>query len=355
MDNFSSLIFYIVIFLFSAFLLNNKTKYKKLTVYLGFAILVIVASFRYMVGTDFLTYTRSISYYGDMTWNEFFSLSLLEDFGNKLYTRLTYQIGGYKLFFGTSALITILPIYLLVKYNFQRIYIGLSFVYFLLFFYPASYNIVWQYIAAGITFYSLKYIFSGNLIKFILLILLAFLFHKSAIVFLPIYFLWNHRENKIANLSIIIPTLLIVVIMVLNYSLFIELFSTIKVFEEYGAYAIGQDRGANRDFFVYLFMFIIFFIFLKKLRKIDERNMLFLIIFLISVLIGITGFYHPQVKRIAIYYQLPSMILIGYLPMLFVKEFRFFITLSISIMAIMFFIVTYYIIGSAQIFPYRFW
>lgn len=355
MDNFTSLIFYIFIFLFSAFLLNNKSKYKKLTVFLGFAILVTVASLRYMVGTDFQTYMNIISRYGNMPWNELLSFSYSGDFGFKIFTKSIYQIGGHKLFFAVSALFTILPIYLIIKNNFQRIYTGLSFVYFLLLFYPASYNIIRQYIAAGIIFYSLKYIFSGNSKKFILLILLAFLFHKSAIVFLPVYFFWNHRENKIANLRIIIPSMVIVVIMVLNYSLVIEFFSSLQVFESYSTYSISQERGSNRDFFVYLLMLIIFFIFLKKLRKIDERNMLFFIMFFIGVVISLTGFYHPQVKRIAIYYQLPSMILIGYLPMVFVKEYRFFIMLSITVTAMMFFIVTYYVIGNAQIFPYRFW
>jgi hypothetical protein len=53
-----------------------------------------------------------------------------------------------------------------------------------------------QGIALGIVLWSLNYLLNRNLIKFSLVIVAAALFHVSALLFFPVYFLVNYKFNK---------------------------------------------------------------------------------------------------------------------------------------------------------------
>lgn len=52
-----------------------------------------------------------------------------------------------------------------------------------------AYNGLRQYIAVSICFYAMKYILNKDAKRYFLAVLIAFLFHKSALFFVPVYFL----------------------------------------------------------------------------------------------------------------------------------------------------------------------
>lgn len=51
-----------------------------------------------------------------------------------------------------------------------------------------AYNGLRQYIAVSICFYAMKYILNKDAKRYFLAVLIAFLFHKSALFFVPVYF-----------------------------------------------------------------------------------------------------------------------------------------------------------------------
>ena len=53
-----------------------------------------------------------------------------------------------------------------------------------------------QQLAIMIIFYAYKYIKNRDFFKYLLFVLIAFCFHKSAIIMLPFYFLTNNEINK---------------------------------------------------------------------------------------------------------------------------------------------------------------
>lgn len=61
-----------------------------------------------------------------------------------------------------------------------------------------------QFIAVGFCLYSLKYVVNRQGIKFLFLLLLAMLFHKSALIFAPVYFMNRKWSGKVIFLVFIV-------------------------------------------------------------------------------------------------------------------------------------------------------
>lgn len=94
--------------------------------------------------------------------------------------------GGMAGYLGLIQLATVLPFMLAVKKVYpEHLWIGMTF--YLLFIFPPSLNVMKQMIAVSIAFYGIVFILSGSLIKYFVCILIALMFHQTAIVALPIY------------------------------------------------------------------------------------------------------------------------------------------------------------------------
>lgn len=111
----------------------------------------------------------------------------------------------------------------------------------------------------------------------------------------------------------------------------------------------------NRDIIVSLVELIVALFFSRNLTKLDKRNGLFILLMVLSTIIGFTGFSQPQVKRIAYYFATPAeCILYGYLPFCTSRSSQ---TLTKAVVILFFssiFIITYYILGQSHILPYNF-
>mgnify|MGYP003427018077 CR=1 FL=1 len=352
-DNLSSLIFYIFIFITSAFFvgLNKKSYYYA---WIGVSIIVILAAFRGPVGTDYFTYMNQFERIKISNWPSVINVSNLS---NELLFLILMKITSYSsqvLFLGGAAVISLGTIYTVLNKQYVAINIGVAYLFYLLVYFPSSLNVIRQYIALSITLYSLKFVFEKNLGKYLFGVLIAFLFHKSAIVTLPIYLLWSKKNKAIITgykLGIILSIILFVV---LNYQMIINYFAAFDAFERYAVYSSVSDVGKNRDFYLRVFNFTTILALRKRLMAKDNRNGLFIVMLLISLLIGITGFWHPQVKRLSLYFELPLIILMGYIPSLFSKQYKLVVSLIIILYAIVYFVITYFILGSGNIFPYIF-
>src|SRR5690606_19464441 len=90
--------------------------------------------------------------------------------------------------FFTSALFVI-SIYLFVIKRFSNNYILSVFIYITFGFYTFLFNGLRQGIAMAVCFLALPYLINKNKLKYFLLIVIASLFHTSAWVMLPFYFL----------------------------------------------------------------------------------------------------------------------------------------------------------------------
>lgn len=156
-----------------------------------FLILLFVSSFRGDFTTDYPTYSNFFSTYRFYSFEDILKEDQLQELG---YVVLNKIIGEFTdnsiyLFIITSFMILILYFHQIAR---DSKYAWLSLLLFITVgdYYP-SFNILRQILAVAIIFSGSKYLYERNFYKYCIVILLAFLFHRSSIIMLPFYFLLN--------------------------------------------------------------------------------------------------------------------------------------------------------------------
>lgn len=146
------------------------------------------------VGSDFPTY---LNYFFEIEPSDWSFLTpgifIYPNFekGYLFLTQLIANISQTDVFFTfvMACIMTICPIIIIQKYT-KPVWMGI-FLFFALSLYTNSFSMLRQNIAMYICWFSIPYVLNRSLVKFLLIIILAFFFHRTAIVFLPIYFLYN--------------------------------------------------------------------------------------------------------------------------------------------------------------------
>lgn len=142
----------------------------------AFGLLFCFSAFRFNVGWDYLAYYNTIKYHlvtNIVSGGEYATIFLIE------LSRLT---GIVNVFFVVNSFICIYFIYkTIIKYSLDPWLSLLFFICFPLFFLN-SLSVIRFFTALTITFYAFKYIEQKKPIKYVMVILLASLFHKSALI-----------------------------------------------------------------------------------------------------------------------------------------------------------------------------
>lgn len=330
---------------------------KKYDVYgiIGLAVVIIFAAGRNRVGTDFVTYMNIFKRYAAMEWGDFFS-KVNDDILFNFINKITYSIGGRVFTWGVIAALIVIPIYSTVKKHYSDMDISCAMVVFLLLMYTTSFNVSREFIAVAIVFWGMKYVFENKFFKFALCVIIATMFHASAFVAITFWLFWSHKTDSavVGNRRVLL--IIAATIAVLGYQSIISFFSSnVSLFESYASYANDKDGGSNREFYLNLLVLFVISKLYKKFKDKDPRLEFLFSLLIVANLIGITGFSHPQVKRLAYYFSVPSQVIIfGYLPFCVEKHNKAFTTVSIYLYAIARFTLTAYILEQGHLIPYRF-
>lgn len=181
---------------------QNQNRFFMLVTWL---ILGLVSGLRWGVGTDYWQYSVNYSLYRDSSWG---NISIFDEPGIKIISKISSSIyNDYTLMFLIISLLTVFLIEKTIFENSRMITLSL-----LLFVFTGvwhgTFNIIRQYIAAAIIFSGHKYIVEKQFFKYVLICILASLFHISAIVFLLLYFI---PKKKIKNRHLVLIIIFIIV------------------------------------------------------------------------------------------------------------------------------------------------
>lgn len=198
-----TLLFYIVIEIISCFFFwmgQNLEKIKYFLQSLSFLILFLVVALRNIsVGTDYLNYINAVNRVAtntmlptDENWLGLgfreLIIILAKIFPNSVNS-IYFSIGVISLI----TFLTLLFFFLSFNNNGNEVFELYLFLCFCLYF--QLMNQFRQMFALSIVFFSYRYI-GKSFIKYALLIILATLFHGTAIIMLPMYFLYKIKINK---------------------------------------------------------------------------------------------------------------------------------------------------------------
>lgn len=154
------------------------------------AILIFVAGFRYKVGTDYWEYMNGYEYRRD-NWLQY--VKEFDEPGIDIIARLgSYIKDSFATMFFLAAFITVgLIMWTIKKYSTNFVFSIL--LYLFIGCWHGCFNGIRQFLAMSIIFAGHRFLYEKKFRKYAIVVFIAMCFHKTAIIMLPVYFLWNKK------------------------------------------------------------------------------------------------------------------------------------------------------------------
>ena len=216
------------------------------------------------------------------------------------------------------AVLEIIILYFSVKPFEKTISIAFSFFIFYMVYYNDSLNALRQMPAMLLVLFSYRYVRMRKIISFVIVIVIATLFHITAIMGLLIYPLAVLSESKLKDIFNVV----IFALMVASVFLFSEVFNLLVRLnflsaERYGHYLENEDTTGGRFVRIALFLFIFLIFTIKrkwltsKYKELQSSYMYMLFSAVLSMLLLIYS--SAYIIRIAYYFDVFMVIYIPYM------------------------------------------
>lgn len=358
-----------------SYLVNGKIL-KKIFVILGFLVPCILAGLRKeTIGTDLQVYVKPMFQLAvdSKNFQEFLNGTWIENStGGRWFTKdvemgfslLLYLIT--KIFKSFQILLLLFQVIIITL-----IYKGLAFfknkslqlnmlVYYFLF-YCITFNMIRQFLAMSIIFYSLKFLLKRKYRYYILLNILALFFHKSAIIGIIILILYGISDNnriklfflkiRIKNKIKIIILISILVLILFQLEFITNILQSLGL-EKYKSYLKGEYSFLPKQFL--LRIPFIYLIFTEYKKNKENRIYLFaLLINIIDLFLSQLGSITPNSWRIAQYFSIYNII---FYPIICDSgKYKILKKLFLISYLVFYFSYTILILGSHEVYPYLFY
>ena len=338
MTDFQSIIFYIISFSLPTFFYRSYVKHnKKPYLIASFLIPFLIGGLRYMVGTDYEMYTYMSVH------------DVKVDVGFSLLSKISNSLGGGNWIFALYSFLTLLFFYLGLN-NTNKESRTLILCIYLFMYFTSSFNIMRQMLSVSIFFYAIKFIKDKKIIKYYVFTLVAALFHASALILLPLYPFFSSKKKITRALCIVL-----MIIASITLESIIGGISSISGFEHYSMYSNYTERNFNNySFFLELIILFSIILFSNSIKRYDKFSTSLLFIYTLGVVLTFSGFFSPFIKRIALYFCIPSVVLLGEIPQaVLCPKYKFIIRIGIIIFIITKFILSTYVLRQGNLIPYN--
>lgn len=271
-----------------------------------FVILAGTAALRVEVGNDYGKYVD--------TFHEIYAGTdeayVVTEAGFNFVVKAVYTLSGYENYLLVFALFGAATAFLFLKamYDGSVDFKGSFAMFMLLGLYFRTFTTVRYYFVLAIALYSMKYVRRKEYGKFVLLIAIAALFHKSVLVVIPLYILANIRWRRwmIVCLAVLSAGVFFFQQPLLNLAL--EWYPTYK-----DTVYLSQDVGlrANASGILRcLFVFGLALVCRKDSVQVSQDNRFYLKLNLFGLLLYTCASFLPLVSRVAYYLVTPQILLV---------------------------------------------
>ena len=155
-------------------------------------VLILVSGFRYGVGTDFFSYYRWKVFDWEWVWKDIITF---DEGGFSLLAKLSRTVwDNNQSLILFSAVITI-GLYCLTIYKYSSMFTISMLLYLFMGEWQGGFNGIRQYLAAAVLFAGHRYILDKNWLKYSAVVLLAAMFHTTALVMVIPYFLLTRKPD----------------------------------------------------------------------------------------------------------------------------------------------------------------
>jgi len=242
MGQMQSVIFYLTLFSVILFLLSRKDR---ILHYIAISILIIVSIIRWDVGNDYFSYYLNIQNIRDLLYQDSITKIISDSISEPSLTLICFlfmwlpDVSIVTIAF--YATLTILLWYKVLS-NINGLFWGFFSIFFLCFFYNAC-DQIRQALAMALGLYGYRYILLGNFKKYILIAVIAFFIHYSAIILIIMYFTRLYKPNKL---------IYSIIILIMTYTFFTGLwekfFERLFLLTTYADYASGGHWTERQEF-----------------------------------------------------------------------------------------------------------
>lgn len=299
-------------------LLNDKIKIKISRVLfsgISIGILVWINSIRYGIGTDYFNYEVIFQYirggleYGS-TGYQLLSVEPLFFLINK-FSAVLFQ-NYYGLLIIVSLFIYLCFIIPIISPNSAKIGSQpLMMLIMIVLFFAPSMNIMRQMLAVALIFSATKYIFSREILKYTIVVVLATMLHSSAVLCWSFYFLYYEGRNQKKYFSLLCLSIVVVPLLINPIYDFLSNFS---IFEKYyEVYNFLETPDFNRMFIKILTKLPIIFLIvytLKNRNKYSTREKYYILLFFLEIMFIVLSMYSKWAFRLTYYCMVSEIFLI---------------------------------------------
>ena len=289
-------------FIFLGVLLISNLKSRlsrKTALILSFFILFLFCALRYDFGNDYMSYYthyQSINSGADYVFNK-----------NPGYVLLNKIAPTFQILIATISTALIIVIYRTIVNNVDKEFYGISL--FILLINPYVFLVllsaIRQSIALILFVVAINFSYKHKPIPYILLILTATLFHTSAIVLLPFYFIANERKiNKIT----IVLYLIIVAVFILDKPIFdgtIEYF--LQLFDE-DLYNYYYNQGVSNSIRATILSSLYFIYIAINIPYLSGKALMYSKLYLIGLTAALLAYNFSMMTRLQMYFDIFSII-----------------------------------------------
>lgn len=357
--NYVSIIIYtltIASAVFFAWLYEIKadTKKKKIFLFLSIIIIpVIISTFRYKVGIDFNSYKE---YYDIVVrrYTNHVSMPPQFEYGFIILNLIAYYVfnNAQGAFFLMSLLFVSFSIGGIIRFK-DKVSLPISTLVFMTFFYSAFFNGSRQLLAGAIVFYSLGFLLNKQYIKYLLFVVLASLFHKTALIALLFYILVPKNKNRVDYND---KTFNFFVI------LFIVLFPIIRVIMQFVCDLINMYSSyfeITGDSSVKFLLYIIpplavLLYFRKKIIDDNFENLFWIRLMILQIPLQFMGCYVKYLDRLSLYVSISQIIVMSMLTKIVDNKYKKLTKYFVILWYIFYYIVVYVFLNGNGVYPYNF-
>lgn len=277
------------------------------------------------VGTDTLGYGNYVFYsavkapsfsdYMETLENAKWEIGFLFSLQGFLSAKITHSIVMY---YATIELLIIVPVFLSIKTYCRNRYVFIPMLFWLLVFYPATFNLMRQFIAVGFALLAYVALDNDKKVRCAVLTVVAYLFHSTAICVLIFFFArlllvkggsikGVLRKNHRLIAAFFLAFAIMVLLNISSILTFLARFSSSLSY--YAGYTYNSTGDIGRFFYLFYTVMLIGLFLLAK--RIDKRGSVFIVISAMSLLFYLLGSFVTDVSRMNYYALVFAVIPIG--------------------------------------------
>lgn len=328
------MVYFIVFFtaMIFAFFANNSFKKEKKKSGIIFSILAILipsllAGLRLKgIGTDTLYYFDAAFMYAKNSSSLFrlFKVSDIEPLFNVVNYIVSRFTDNINVVYFVLQLIIMFFAYMACYDNRKNISLPTSYLAFMLLYYNRSLNMCRQTISIVIFLYAIKYIKKKKFFKYLLFVLLATGFHKTALFCLPIYFivqLLNKKDALLYKFGIIVGSLMLVIFYKDIMLFLLKIFSFIP--SRYIFYVSNSNSNVILiEIILKIVLLGIVLIFSKKLIEKSDDNKILIFLMILDIILYSIGMHAASAQRLSFYIGYLNIFVIAQLKDIFNGSFK---------------------------------